>query len=720
MKLNLRMKILLSVICIVFVVLGTSTLINVRDLRQDYIEAIEWRSKALAQRIISDVEILQKYKSYYLTHPEELLEALSKQCAQLYDIYKEEDISHFAVLNTDGWIAAHNNEALLKTSVEDALLPALESSVLATVLAGPIYHTLVPIPGTQGTPIGMIDIGVPKKLVEEKIELLLIRASLLFGVFLLLTFFSISLLTHMLLTKPVKQLAAMGQQLAEGRLVQSVDTVAKRGDEIAVLHAVFNGISRYVREIAAIASRIATGELGSDVRLRSEHDVLGKAVRDMLRYLRSAAKVALQIEEGNLRETIQVRSKNDAFGQALWLMMKGLRSLIAQIRTSAEEIVSTKTEVSSCAARNIDIVQNVSASAEKTMSTMKKMDANIEEVAHRMDILSSSVEKSFASVKQVTSVITHIASNAEKLTGQSHQTKIALNGAVNSLETVVESTDVSQQLSQETLQDALAGQQAVEQIMSSMETLQETMTTAVEAIGRFVRRSQDIDTILDVIRDIADRTSLLALNASIIAAQAGGGGGHGFGIVADEIKSLAHGVMVSTKDIAAIVDSLQRDTDSVVQTVHRGAANVQQSRDKTHQAQQTLQKIAASAQRSSSLVTEITGALHQVMKTSRELSMVMQEVDVMTDEITTATNEQQVSMKQIHTEVEHINDMASEIRETTELQSSGVHDVVEATRNVTTLIEQNLESSDQLTVIAQRFASQAEILLQSVDRFALK
>lgn len=65
--------------------------------------------------------------------------------------------------------------------------------------------------------------------------------------------------------------------------------------------------------------------------------------------------------------------------------------------------------------------------------------------------------------------------------------------------------------------------------------------TAVDAITRFSERSQEIDTILDVIRNITEQTSLLALNASIIVAQAGNHG-RGVAVVADEIRELSNGV----------------------------------------------------------------------------------------------------------------------------------------------------------------------------------
>ena len=716
MDISLRTKILLSISVIVFLVFGTSTVISISDLKHEFIQAIEWRSDALALGIINDIQLIQKYKTYYLTHTDELLAELSKQCSQLYEVYKDEDITHFAVMNKDGNIAAHNDEAMIDTSFAfPELMAHLGSSEKTTVLAGGVYHTLIPVFGIQDAYIGTIDIGVPENVVNARVRQVIFRALGLFGLFLALTFLSVSFLMRILLTRPITQLATMGQQLAEGQLVHTEQSTTLR-DEIAVLKTVFNNISGYFQNTATIASRVATGVLASDIRLRSEHDVLGNAVRDMLRYLQEVAIVATQIEEGDLTRAVKIRSSEDAFGRVLHSMTEGLRSLIIQIRASAQQIASTGTEISSFTIRNTDIVQNVRQSAEKTRTVMNEIGRSVEDIARRMDMLSSSTDESFASVKQVSASIEQIASNTSQLTQQFHHAVSSLNSAFDSLEVVVQHTDVSQQLSRETHQDALKGQQVVEQVMNGIETLQQTMATAVDAITQFSTRSQDIDTILEVIRDIADQTSLLALNASIIAAQAGEHG-RGFHIVAEEIKNLATGVMTSARDIAAIVHALQQDTRNVAQTVHQGAAHVEQSLTQTQQARSTLHNIAESARRSSSVVTEITGALHDVMTTSREVSAAMEKVNAMTDEITIATSKQQVSMEQIHETVESLNNMASEIRKTSVRQTAGVHEVSRATENVTSLIEQNMKSSQQLSTVAEKLALQAESLLKSVDRF---
>ena len=530
------------------------------------------------------------------------------------------------------------------------------------------------------------------------------------------------IMMFMLVTKyidaPLNSLVQAARQIARGNIKMIQLPNASSRDEIGILTDAFTTMSSYLQRMAEVATKVSTGELHHNIRAQSAKDLLGQAFLNMSAYLNEMGMTATAIAEGDLTRTIHVRSADDTFGQAIQTMTEGLRTLIVQIRSSAEQIAATKTTIVSLATRDIDLVRNVNDSMKHVVSTANEMGASVEEIAQNMEALSSSMEETSTSVSQMTSTVAHIASNATALHQQAQQTGKALDETVTSLENVVKNTDVSQQLAQGTIQDALEGQQAVEQVTNSMETIQQTVTTSVEAITRFEQRSRDIDTVLKVIRDITDQTSLLALNASIIAAQAGEHG-RGFTIIADEIKTLANGVNTSTKDIAVIVNMLQKETAQVVQTIHTGAENVQQGIVHTREAGDTLQKILSSTQRSSSVVTEITEALHTLMATSRNVSLAMEQVNTMAGQITQATREHHVSTNQIQQTIRQINEMSTQIQHATAQQSVGVRQVLEAADNVAVLTDQDLKSSQEIAQTSEILASQADMLLREVDRFKL-
>lgn len=713
---SLRSRLLISVGFIIFVVLGISTLMHINDLKHDYLMALEARSEAMVQGLMND--IMTQYNPKYVSAIG-AFSGLSLQCQQLYESNNEKGVVSVAIINPEGIIVAHNDRQLKETpSSLPQFQNLLKQSKIQTLLIGEFYHTVIPLVTKDQHVLGAIEIVVTEELFEQKVHQVLIHAVLLFLIFLAAALTLMFILVTMLLSRPVHQLVSIGEEFARGTFIALPPDVNKQ-DEIGRIGRVFHQISEYLQEISTTASHIATGTFIDNVRIRSQQDALGRAFRDMVAYLRHAAEVMSQISEGNLTVGVQIRSAADAFGQVITAMTENLRSLIARIRNTSRQIADTGEQIRNLASHDIEIAKNVTHSVENMIATMNEMAASVEEVTHSTEVLSSSVEETSASVSQMSSSIRQIAENATALTDQTHNTIASLHQTVTSLGEVVRQVDTSKQLSQETSQDAAEGQQAVELVISSMETIHDTVTTAVKAITQFSERSQDIDTMLAVIRNITEQTSLLALNASIIAAQAGAHG-RGFAVVADEIKSLANGVGASTKEIAAVVQTLKRDTANVVQTIHEGAASVEQGMMHTQQARATLQKILESAQHSSNVVTDIATTLHALMSTSEEVAMAMAKVDIMTNDITRATNEQKTTTSQIDQAISHINDMAAQIHIATSEQLRGIHQVLDLAGELMTVILKNQESSSQITNTAEALSRQADELLHSVDRFRLQ
>lgn len=527
----------------------------------------------------------------------------------------------------------------------------------------------------------------------------------------------ISLALATRLVTPIRQLSRHAQQIAVGNMNETVEVRSQNelGDLSRSLHEVVMAF----REISHTAEAIAAGNLSHAVELRSEQDSLGRALHAMSAYLTEMASVAEQIALGDLTPTIQARSRDDILGQALEAMTVGLRALVGQTKDSVAQLLSIKQTISELADQNIIVVKEGYTSVEEMDTTMDMMGASVGDVSQNMDTLSASMEETATSVTQMATSMNQIAANTTNLSQQTHQAVTHITQALDSLQQIVVSTDTSQQLAQATMQDARDGQQAVEQVMTSMETIQQTITMAVEAITHFAEQSQEITTILDVIRDITEQTSLLALNASIIAAQAGAHG-RGFAVVAEEIKTLSTRVNASTKDIAVIVKTLQQDTQRVVQSVHDGAVDVKQGIARTQQAQHALHKITASTERSSTVVAEVADALNGLMTISHAVSGAMEHVFAMTDEMTIAIKQHNVGTTHIQGAISQITALTSQIQHATTTQLAGVRHVLDGTQHVSDLMARNLESSQQIVSVTQDLSAHAAALSHSIDRFRLE
>jgi methyl-accepting chemotaxis protein len=720
MKLDIRIKMVLFIGLTVLVILGILVQFDLSMVDKSLVQAVEWRSQALAQNILDKFYTQNHDRPLDETTLKRMGAELSARCAQVYELNQENQIQHIFVIDSNKIIVAHHDKNLINTEIKNAVLRnALGWRSTVIVSDGAVYHTMTPILGKEKQYLGVIDVGFPKKIVSEEFGRQLFRAIRMGGLFLFVACAAIFLITHFIVTKPLKNLVTIGERLSQGHLLHTFKA-AGRGDEIALLGMVFVRISGYLKEILDIAEHVAKGGLEHEIHRRSRRDILGLAMQGMLSYLQNVSVLAANIAKGDLRGEVPLRSDIDAFGRAMREMTAGLQALIQQIQISAGQLANMGKSITSLADQDMVIVQDSQTSVERLVSTMTTMGKSAEDIAMNMEVLSNSVEQTSASTLQMTTSITNIASSASDLEKQTQQTIIALQNATNTLQGVGEQAEMSRRLSEETIQDALEGQQAVEQVTTSMATIQQTNRSAVETITSFAQQTQDIGTILDVINEITDQSGLLALNASIIAAQAGSHG-KGFAVIADEMRSLATKVNASTKNIAVIVHTVQQETSTVVQKIHEGTVDIEQGVKRTQEAQKRLEKITDSAQRSSKVVSEIVKALQEMQKTTgHDMKIAMEEVHTMTAAITRSTNEQKTTTLQIGQAVEHINDMVSRTKEATSQQLEGVQNILEVANALRTVADQNLHSSQQIELTASALDIQAQTLLKLVDRFKLR
>ena len=722
MKIGIRTKIALIIGTTIFLMLFFYTVHHMRVLKTQYVQAVTWQADALSQDLIflvQDLNIVEDGAEEALLAQSDRLSAL---CKRLYDqVGKHKHLSHIRVISGAATVVAHNDFSTIGSKVEPPeILSELGNYRTVSVFEDKanIYHTVSPIFDNDMAYLGAVDIGFSGEILDQELGKFRQESIWLFLVFLTLAYAIVFFSVNVVVTKPIKYLVMVGKRLAEGYPIHSLKS-AQRGDEIALLSVVFVRISDYINEITGIAENVATGALAHDIRKRSKRDALGVALQEMLSYLQTLAGIASRIAQGDLTVVPSLRSDIDDFGRSMREMTSGLQLLIRQIRDSSELISSTGANLGALSNTDMAIVQSTQNSVEEMISTMTQMGNSVEEVAHNMDMLSSSVEETSASVSSMTKSISNIALGTSDLAEQTQKAIVELNKSTELLGKVTEKTAVSRQLSQETIEDALQGQQAVEEVTISMDTIQQTNSSTVETITRFEQQTQDIGTILDVIDEITDQSSLLALNASIIAAQAGSHG-RGFAVIADEMRNLATKVSSSTKDIAAIVKVVQEETATVVKKIHEGTEDIGQGVQRTQLAREVLQKIFNSAQRSSAVVTEISNAIQKMQQTtSQQMKSVMDRVNSMTTEITKATMEQKASTIQIDQTIEHINQMAAQTQNTTTEQLQGVRQILEVVDQVRRLSEQNLQSSEHIEKTAAELSAQARILLQSVDRFKL-
>ncbi|AYG09493.1 methyl-accepting chemotaxis protein [Pseudomonas fluorescens] len=178
-------------------------------------------------------------------------------------------------------------------------------------------------------------------------------------------------------------------------------------------------------------------------------------------------------------------------------------------------------------------------------------------------------------------------------------------------------------------QSAREGMAIIERSTRDITTLAEEVSKAVTEVEALAVNSEQIGSVLEVIRSIAEQTNLLALNAAIEAARAGESG-RGFAVVADEVRNLARRTQDSVEEIRLVIERIQSATRGVVTTMHSSQSQAQNNAGQIQQAVQALGKI-------SDAVTVISDMNLQIASAAEEQSAVAEEVNRNVSAIRTVT-----------------------------------------------------------------------------------
>ncbi|MFO6422863.1 methyl-accepting chemotaxis protein [Motilimonas sp. KMU-193] len=240
----------------------------------------------------------------------------------------------------------------------------------------------------------------------------------------------------------------------------------------------------------------------------------------------------------------------------------------------------------------------------------------IAELVRQMQPVSTKVGETAAHLNQSVNANHRIAEQ------QHHETDgvaAAMNQMLATTQEVASSAQLAADSAADADQRAQHGQVAVEQTISSIALLGEELKQTVTLVNQLEQDSQQIGTILDVIRGIAEQTNLLALNAAIEAARAGEQG-RGFAVVADEVRTLATRTQASTDEIQEMIAKLQKGTNSVASSMEQTQSQSDKTASQASSAGDALNEIV-------SAINVITDMNHQIASASEQQSKALDEIN---------------------------------------------------------------------------------------------
>ncbi len=248
-----------------------------------------------------------------------------------------------------------------------------------------------------------------------------------------------------------------------------------------------------------------------------------------------------------------------------------------------------------------------------------------------------------------------LLSAAEKQSSQITETTDAVTNMTRSILQVSSNASQASQVAQRSLQAATQGSQAVQNTIAGMNGIREQIQETSKRIKRLGESSQEIGEIVELISDITEQTNILALNAAIQAASAGEAG-RGFTVVAEEVQRLAERSSEATKQIGAIVKTIQTDTNSAVSAMERSTEGVVEGARLSDEAGKALTEIETVSNSLARLIQSISTATEAQTEVASTVTRNMQQIQEITSQTTQGTKLTAESVGQLTKLAEELRD----------------------------------------------------------------
>ena len=245
------------------------------------------------------------------------------------------------------------------------------------------------------------------------------------------------------------------------------------------------------------------------------------------------------------------------------------------------------------------------------------------ETADRLETALGAASEATNSMEAALHDVTEVAAHVSGRTAEAATAMEEMNATV--LE-VAQNAEDAAQASASVRQEALSGQEEMRVTMQRMQQLAQEANALRQDMERLAGQSHNIGQVLGLIRDIADQTNLLALNAAIEAARAGEAG-RGFAVVADEVRKLAEKTMQATQDVESAVFAIQKGTEASSATTQRTGEAISQMAETADSFNERLDGIARMATDASNKVQAIAAAATEQSAASEEINHSIAEVN---------------------------------------------------------------------------------------------
>ena len=341
---------------------------------------------------------------------------------------------------------------------------------------------------------------------------------------------------------------------------------------------------------------------------------------------------------------LMVKVYNDAQRRARVDAERQSAELDRRNQATQDAILKLMNEMGSLA--DGDLTVKATVSEDVTGAIADSVNFTIEELRVLVGRITAAAAQVTAATEAAQKTSTQLLAAAEFQSREIKQTSSAMLNMAQAMNKMSAGASQSAGVARQSVAAAHKGTEAVQNSIIGMNEIREQIQQTSKRIKRLGESSQEIGEIVELISDITEQTNVLALNAAIQAASAGEAG-RGFTVVAEEVQRLAERSGEATKQISAIVKTIQTDTSDAVSAMEKSTQGVVEGAKLSDAAGQALSEIGTVSQRLSQLIESITAAMKQQAEVATGVASNMQDILRITQQATEGTQRTANSIGQL-------------------------------------------------------------------------
>ena len=277
------------------------------------------------------------------------------------------------------------------------------------------------------------------------------------------------------------------------------------------------------------------------------------------------------------------------------------------------------------------------------LAALRQMQSSLREMIGTLtanaDSVASAAEQLAVASKQLAESSAHQSDAATSMAS-------AIDEMTTSIQQVSDNATDARRITVDAGERSDSGSQVIGSTVREMQAIANTVAEAARTIRQVGDGSQQISTVVQVIKEVADQTNLLALNASIEAARAGEQG-RGFAVVADEVRKLAERTAKATMDISAMIDTMLSNSETAMRTTEAAVTQVEGGVQLARAAGDAMRAISDGTQQAVRSVNGIYTALSEQSQASAEIATNVEQIAQMSEENSAATQQAYETARQL-------------------------------------------------------------------------